>query len=568
MMKADFYFNKERKSLYKEMALMLAGTSLLTFVPFILGKWMDLFQDNTITVIDFSFNATLGYFIFLILLVTLWYLLVTQGRSRYIRNIAMNKTRLALLKKIDRKDVSEIEKQSAGRYVEYISNEQQNVSRLFNSDIVSIVEGLFIFSVIIILMLLTNLTLGLIYIVLLLFTYFAVRRIVKSMKSDLKDRQKSFVKMNSYLDDVSSNYSLIKMYGLEETALTTFKRIDEKLSKYYRHVLYTSGYVSPMERLIENSGFIISGVVGILLLNSNNITAGMFLTFISYASMMGTPLANFADGLGRLKDSSVSMKRINKFLTSPEDERHGDIDAKCSDGNISFEDVTLFSTDGTKILDSVSFDIGLGDHIAVVGASGSGKTSVIDLTVALQSAASGRITYGGKDVFDYEKNSLRRSISVIPSIPWIKTDTIMENLRIAAPDASDEDVISASKFIGLDRSICRMENGYDTLVGMDIDNLSLGERQMVSLVRLLLSDPKVVIFDDSFSGMDGLTAMRIKEKMTDFLQDRTVITISDDIADMVAVDCVLFIGEGRIRQGTHDELMNIPEYVKLLDNVI
>lgn len=568
MTKVDFFFNRKRSALYCEMLLMLIGAMIITFIPFLIGKWMDRYTQLNVGAIDFTLENTAPLMALIIATTAVWYILVTSGRSRYVRNIAMNKLRKNILAKIDRKDINYVETRSPGRYVEYISNEQQNLSRMFNSDVVSVVEGLFVFGVIIVLMLFTNIFLALLYIILLPLTYFAIRHLVRKMKTDVKSRQKSFVKMNSYLDDVSSNYSLIKMYGLEKHMLDDFTEIDTKLSREYRHVLYTSGAVAPLERIVENLGFIISGIVGVILLNSELITAGMFLTFVSYASMMGKPLSNFADGLGRLRDSSVSMQRVCKFLTSDEDERHGDADAGTSDGDIGFRDVSYSVVSGKKILDSVSLDIRHGEHIAMIGASGSGKSSIIDMMVALQSADSGSVLYGGKDVFEYEKNSLRRSISVIPSIPWVLSGTVMENIRVVAPDASEEEIMKACRTIGFDRSVERMENGFDTSVGSGSGNMSLAEKQMLSLVRLLLTDPKVVIFDDSFSGMDALTVLKIKEKMADFLKDRTVITVSDDIIDMMAADRILYVSECSISSGSHKELSSIPEYAKMVNNVL
>ena len=549
------FTNKGKTEEYRSMSFILLGSLLMTLLPLFIGRYID-------TAVGTSAGMCIEidpYGLFVISAVTVlilfaWYVLTSYGRAHHIRNMSANRIRAAILTKVDAKHIDEVEGRSVGELTGYISNDVPKVAAMMIKDIPAVFENMFLIMAILVLMIFTNTMLALIYIILFAITFSVTRYIGRRMRRDVETRQESLARMNSYLDDVAVNHSLVKLYGLEGRSSRQFARIVSDVSGSYRRAYAISGFVGPVARIVENMGFIVTVIIGTHMMAAGLMGTGMFLTFTSYASLIGRPLFGMNDAINCVQDDMISLVRILDFLDSDEIDRSGEkIDG--IRGDIIFDHVS-FSYGDRKALDDVSMHIGPGETVALIGVSGSGKSTVIDLILGLCTPAQGSVSIDGKDVSILDKDVLRGSVRLSPPIPWIFTGTILENIGYVREDATREEIIAASERMGFDPVVRGKRDGYDTVIGYGSENLSTGERQMLSLVRLALLDPNVMVIDESLSCIDPVTKRRIGPAVSSLLDGRTAIIISDDPEEVRGADRVIFMKDGRVEaEGTHEELI-------------
>lgn len=531
-----------RRSLFG-LVLITIATLIMTFIPYLLGKILDREGHSPDDYLSLCFDQIWQFFVILAVMVLAWFILVNIGRRIYIKNSTMGKARCMILEKIDNKHIDEVEKHPTGEFVGLLSNDLSKLTEMIHKDLPGIIENTALILLVIIFMFLTNVQLALVYIVIFLVIVYVIRHIGRKMRTDVENGREELMAMNGYLDDIYTNRSLIKLYGLEPRAMNKFRKMNSKFSQTYLSMFKLMVRVDPIGRIVENLGFILSSVIGIMLYGNSLITIGMLVTFVSYASLLGNPLMNIATEINAIQVDMVSLKKVMAFLESDEIDRSG-ISADGITGRIVADDIT-YSYGETEALSHVSFTIESGRIIAFTGATGSGKSTFVDILLGIRNADRGNLFYDHTNVKDFQRFSLRSSVSLCPTVPWIFNGTIFDNIRYVRQDATLEDVKRASETVGFDKIAERFDEGYETLLGENGRALSPGESQMLSLARIMLMDPKVVIFDESMSLLDMTQKDEVCSRTFSALKGKTLILVTGDEGVLKYADGAIHFDNGK-----------------------
>lgn len=553
-------------------SMIVLGCILFALTPILIGLMIDKFTQRIEDDIIFSIDDVFSPLVVAIVLMIAWYILIVAGRTKLYRDYSSTRIRDALVQKFDKLPAEYFQRHPIGSIGSLITEDIPAVMRIATTHFPSAIAQAATITFIVAMMCLSNIYLGLIYLILTVLSFFITWKLGRSVRSYIKRRQASISKMNGLFSDSMNNHSMLKSYRLEGKAKRRFAKMESEREVSIVRSNNASSYIEPFGRIIDNTGYIASALIGVYMISNGLLTTGMFLSFISYATIIGRPIVTFLDSIYQMQDGSVSMDRITSVLKSkelPDETGLRPLDVDDIKGNISFENVSFGYTKDRLAVDRISFDAKAGTITTLVGVAGSGKSTITDLLMKYRMASEGRITIDGIDINDIRRDDLRKVIGVSPQVPWIFEGTIADNIGYSKEGATREEIIEASKAVGFDEFVMKHPEGYDKMLG-DGCGLSSGEMQLLSLARLALYDPKIVILDDSTSDVDPITRYGLINKAEDWLYGKTVIISATDVSSMIIAHNVVYMRSGKIDDmGIHSELMSRNEdYAELFRSMI
>ena len=364
--------------------------------------------------------------------------------------------------------------------------------------------------------------------------------------------------MNGFIDETITWQRVVKAYVREQAAINTFDVSNRKLQRAATKAEIFSGFMGPMMNLINNLGFaIIAGSGGWMVLRGLA-TVGNIASFINYAREFGRPLNEIAQLYAQIQGAIAGAERVFEIL----DEVPELADAPDAwpleqvMGDVVFEDVCFGYEPGVPVLKQVDFHADPGRTIALVGPTGAGKTTIVNLLTRFYDINSGQITVDGKDIRQVKKADLRRQLGIVLQDTFLFSESVMENIRYGRLDATDEEVLAAARLANADQFIHRLPQGYQTELSERGSNLSQGQRQLLAIARAVLADPGILILDEETSSVDTRTEKNIQEAMLRLMEGRTSLVIAHRLSTIREADQILVINGGRIiERGTHDELL-------------
>ena len=563
------YSKRGKKKMVPGVILMILGSLIFATIPMIARNYIDGLS-NTSGVYDFMITDLYYAIAGLAVMVTAWFVLYTTGKTIVVDETSGKRMRDDLAEKVSRISVATLEDRMPGDTTAIMANDVPVMVRAIHTDIPNFFVHLALLFFIVIMMFLLSIQLTAIYLLLLIVSYFVTRKLGVRMHRQMMIKQESMGRLSGYFSDAIMSHSMVKIYGLEDKVIESFDSIDDVHTGSYVRTSSAFSYVEPLSRIVDNIGYLVTAIIGSMMIIDGYMTFGAFFAFISYTIIIGRPLISFTDSINRLQSASVSYDRILEFLDEvemPNESAYDDIDTDSAKGGIEFRDVSFTYPDGTKALRDVCFSIEPGSMISIVGVEGSGKSTLSDLLMGFRTASSGEVLLDGNDIAEIKRSKLRSVIGISSQDPYIFEGTILYNL---SQTAEREDIIMMSKLTGFDSYVSKLPRGYDTIVGGRGHKLSSGEIQLLSITRLLLYDPKVMIFDESTSNMDQLTATTAFSSIRDHLKDKTLIVVDNTPLSVQYADKVVFLGKGTvIDAGTHSELMDRnPAYVDMYRNMV
>ncbi|MBO4551705.1 MAG: ABC transporter ATP-binding protein [Candidatus Methanomethylophilaceae archaeon] len=563
------YSKRGKKRMVPGVILMILGSLIFATIPMIARNYIDGLS-NTSGVYDFMITDLYYAIAGLAVMVTAWFVLYTTGKTIVVDETSGKRMRDDLAEKVSRISVATLEDRMPGDTTAIMANDVPVMVRAIHTDIPNFFVHLALLFFIVIMMFLLSIQLTAIYLLLLIVSYFVTRKLGVRMHRQMMIKQESMGRLSGYFSDAIMSHSMVKIYGLEDKVIESFDSIDDVHTGSYVRTSSAFSYVEPLSRIVDNIGYLVTAIIGSMMIIDGYMTFGAFFAFISYTIIIGRPLISFTDSINRLQSASVSYDRILEFLDEvemPNESAYDDIDTDSAKGGIEFRDVSFTYPDGTKALRDVCFSIEPGSMISIVGVEGSGKSTLSDLLMGFRTASSGEVLLDGNDIAEIKRSKLRSVIGISSQDPYIFEGTILYNL---SQTAEREDIIMMSKLTGFDSYVSKLPRGYDTIVGGRGHKLSSGEIQLLSITRLLLYDPKVMIFDESTSNMDQLTAITAFSSIRDHLKDKTLIVVDNTPLSVQYADKVVFLGKGTvIDAGTHSELMDRnPAYVDMYRNMV
>ena len=363
--------------------------------------------------------------------------------------------------------------------------------------------------------------------------------------------------LNSVVEESFTNFATTKAYNLEEYSQEKHETVNRRVQRAEAKANFTSSAVQPIIAFSNALAYIAICLLGGWLLVSGHIgSVGVIVTTLLYAKQFSAPLEQIAGGFGDLQHAKAAARRVFKLLDLPEEENASGTLAEAAHGNVRFEHVDFSYTKDSPLIEDLNIDVRQGQNVAIVGPTGAGKTTIVNLLMRFYDVDKGRILIDGIDCATLSREEMRRQFGMVLQDTWLFRGTIAENVAFGKPDATREEIVEACDRAYCDHFIRTLPEGYDTIVGDDMTNLSGGQKQLLTIARAMLADRRLLILDEATSNVDTRTEVLLQKAMDNLMRERTCFVIAHRLSTIVDSDLILVIDRGRIvEQGTHRQLL-------------
>ena len=466
-----------------------------------------------------------------------------------------------LRKKVNRKmeklPLKYFDIKSHGELLSLLTNDIDKISQNLSNVLSDIISCIVAVIGIIIMMFTINVSMTFIILLILPFSLLLSAFIANKGQKYFVKGQEELASTNSSVEELLRNHNVIKVFNAEEKIYKEFNKKNDSLSKNTLKSNFIGSILEPVMMLIGNLNYVIIGVVGGIFVIKGIITVGNIQSFITYAKNFTNPIGNLASIMAELQGMIAASERVFNYLEEEEEkEVSNPIKLDNVKGNIEFKNVNFGYEDNTIIKD-FSAKVSSGKKIAIVGPTGSGKTTLVKLLMRFYEIESGEILLDGVNIKDVTRENLRKNIAMVLQDTWLYKDTIMENIRYGSLDKTDDEVIKASKEARSHHFVQTLPNGYNMVVNEEVNNISEGEKQLLTIARAILKDPKVLILDEATSNVDTRTEQLIGKAMDTLMKGRTSFIIAHRLSTIKNADLILVLKDGVvIEKGTHTELLN------------
>lgn len=385
---------------------------------------------------------------------------------------------------------------------------------------------------------------------------FTARFIARRTYSMFKKQSETRGEQTALINEMIQNQKTVQAFSYEDRAVERFDESNEKLRKYSLKSIFFSSLTNPTTRFINNLIYAVVGLMGGIFAIGGMVTVGGFVSFLAYSNQYTKPFNEISGVVTELQNALACAARIFELI----DEKPEESDENCSalndpEGSVEFDNVRFSYDKSKKLIDGFDFFAPSGKTIAVVGPTGCGKTTLINLLLRFYDVDGGSIKVDGENINDITRHSLRHHFGMVLQDTWIKNGTVRENIAFGKPDATDEEIIAAAKAARAHSFIKRLKNGYDTVIGDD-DGLSEGERQLLCIARVMLMKPPMLILDEATSSIDTRTELKVQDAFNTLMQGRTSFVVAHRLSTIRHADCILVMKDGKVaEQGTHEELL-------------
>lgn len=387
--------------------------------------------------------------------------------------------------------------------------------------------------------------------------FVAVGAIIKRSQKHFIRQQQQLGEINGRIEEIYSAHNVVKAYGAEEKEQEAFSKINEKLRISSRNAQFMSGMMMPLMGFVGDLGFVAVAAIGGALALSGKISFGVVIAFIMYVNLFINPLTTFANSLSSLQSAAAASERVFEFLQNEElpDESAKTKQLKTAKGDVVFDNVRFGYDERREIMHGFSAHALPGQKIAIVGPTGAGKTTIVNLLMRFYEVNSGKIYVDGVDISTLKRENVHELFGMVLQDTWLFHGTIKENIRYSKTDAPDEKIVEAAKAVGLHHFITTLPAGYDTMLD-DKLNLSVGQKQLVTIARAIVEDAPLLILDEATSSVDTRTEVLIQQAMDSLTKGRTSFVIAHRLSTIKNADLILVLDDGDIiEQGTHKELL-------------
>lgn len=363
--------------------------------------------------------------------------------------------------------------------------------------------------------------------------------------------------LNGYIEETIGNQKVVKAFGYEPRSATAFEEINRRLYDCGQKAQFYSSLVNPTTRYINNLAYISVGVLGGLAALSGHLSVGIISSFLIYATQFARPINDMTSILTQLQSASAAAERIFAVMeTEPESSDEGLAVLKTDKGRVDFDHVYFSYNKNTELIKNLNIHVNPGETVAIVGPTGSGKTTIVNLLMRFYDVDRGSISIDGHPIDTLTRDSLRRSFGMVLQESWLFSGTVKENIAYGKPRATEDEIIAAAKAASAHSFIKRLPQGYDTKITEDGGNLSQGQKQLLTIARAMLADPEILILDEATSNVDTMTEQRIQRAFLAMMKGRTSFVIAHRLSTIREADLILVMNRGEIiEQGTHKELL-------------
>lgn len=541
------------------------GSTIFSIVgPKILGNATTEIFNGIIS--KLSGGSGIDYSKILKILLTLLGLYVISALFSLIQGFTMTsvaqkltyKIRNDIAQKINKLPMKYFDKKTNGEVLSVITNDIDTLSQNLNQSITQIITSTCTIIGIIVMMLSISVTMTIASLIILPISAVIVKKIVTKSQKYFQKQQAYLGHVNGQVEEVYGGHTIVKAFNGEQQEIEKFEKANKELYSSGWKSQFLSGLMHPVMNFIGNVGYVVVAVLGGYLAVQGKITVGNIQSFIQYNKQFTQPIMQIAQVSGMLQSMVAAAERVFEFLEEPEEVEESDkgIDTSKLKGNVEFKNVKFGYDEDKIIIKDFNADVKEGQKIAIVGPTGAGKTTMVKLLMRFYDVNSGEILVDGHNIKDFKRGDLRKMFGMVLQDTWLFGGTVKENIKYGKPEASDSEVIEAAKAAHVHHFIKTLPNGYNSVLNEESSNVSAGQKQLLTIARVILADPKILILDEATSSIDTRTEIQIQSAMDNLMKGRTSFIIAHRLSTIKNADLILVMNHGDIvEQGTHEELL-------------
>lgn len=466
--------------------------------------------------------------------------------------------RKKILNKIHRLPLKYFDNQTHGEVLSRITNDVDTVGQTLNQGITQMITSVTMILGILIMMLSINWLLTLVAVIVLPVSFVFISFIVKKSQNLFKRQQDTLADINGYVEEIYAGHNIVKAFNGEKRALKKFNSINKDLYDSAWKSQFISGLLLPIMDIVGNVAYVAIAVLGGWLAINNRLMIGDIQAFIQYMRQFTQPITQVANITNVLQSTAAAAERIFEFLEEEEEvEEVKDLVSLDSvRGDVEFDNVKFGYEPDKVVIKNLNVKVKAGQQIAIVGPTGAGKTTLVNLLMRFYEVDSGTIKIDGIDIQKMKREDVRKMFGMVLQDTWLFNGTIKENIAYGNPDKSESEIIQAAKNAHIDYFIHSLPEGYDTVINEEADNISQGEKQLITIARAMLNNPPMLILDEATSSVDTRTEILIQKAMEKLMNGRTTFVIAHRLSTIKKADLILVIDNGDIvEKGKHDELL-------------
>ena len=460
--------------------------------------------------------------------------------------------------KINRMPMKYFDTKTHGEILSRITNDIDTLGMSLNQSLTQLITSVTTMVGILIMMLSISWIMTLAALVIIPLSLFAVRKVVGRSQKYFKKQQRYLGHINGLVEENYGGHQLVRVFNKEEEVTEQFNKLNDELYDSAWRSQFLSGMMQPLMAFIGNLGYVMVSILGGWLAIRKTIEVGDIQSFIQYVRNFTQPINQLAQVANQLQSTAAAAERVFEFLDEEEEDQTviNPADANDIKGNIEFEHVNFGYKENKTIIHDFSVNVKKGQKIAIVGPTGAGKTTIVKLLMRFYDVNSGSIKIDGHDIRNFNRSELREAFGMVLQDTWLFNGTIKENIRYGKLDATDEEVVEAAKSANVHHFIKTLNDGYDMVLDEEASNVSQGQKQLLTIARAILADPKILILDEATSSVDTRTELLIQKAMDNLMEGRTSFIIAHRLSTIKDADMILVMNEGDIvEQGSHEELL-------------
>jgi ATP-binding cassette, subfamily B, multidrug efflux pump len=461
--------------------------------------------------------------------------------------------------KLDRLPLKYFDARTHGEILSRVTNDMDNIATTLQQSLTQLITSFVTVIGILIMMLTISPVMTLIALITLPVSMFITAFIAKKSQKYFADQQKSIGALNGHVEEMYTGHKIVKAFGHEEDSIVEFEKINEKLYNVGWKAQFMSGVIMPALSFVNNIGYVVICVVGGLMVAKNKIEIGDIQAFIQYMRQFTQPIVQLANIANVIQSTVASAERVFEVMDETEEskDREDSTVIEFPKGDVRFEHVRFGYKEDAILMEDLSIDVKEGQTIAIVGPTGAGKTTLVNLLMRFYEIQGGRITVDGVDIKNIRRGDLRTMFGMVLQDTWLFNGSIRDNIAYGREGATEEDIINAAKAAHAHHFIKTLPEGYATVLNEEASNISQGQKQLLTIARAILADPSMLILDEATSNVDTRTEVLIQKAMTNLMKGRTSFVIAHRLSTIRDADLILVMNHGAIiEQGSHTELLS------------
>ena len=545
----------------------IISTAFTIIAPLLIGKSTTIIYEGTTKIINHTGTIDLNSLMNLLIIVVVLYVvsaLFSYLQSYFIIELSTKISfdlRQRIMDKILYLPMEMIGENKRGDILSRMTNDIDSLQHGISQSFVQLTTAVITLVGVFIMMLSINVIMALATIVLVPIAFLVIKFITKHSQSYFLKQLEFKGSLNGQIEETFTGHDIIRAFNQEEISMEKFEKDNNSWFNNEWKSQFFSSLNGPLMNFISNFTYVVIAVLGAVFVLQKAIAVGDILAFFQYSQSFTRPIQQITRVMNQIQTAMAASERIFEFLDLDDEENPSTRKLDTINDNITFEDVSFGYSPNEKIIKNLTFEVKKGQKIAIIGETGAGKTTIVKLLMRFYDIDSGSIKIDGVDIDEYDKHSLRSHVGMVLQDSWLFSDTIKSNIRYGNLEVSDDEIVDASKQVYIDNFIRQLPDGYETTLNEDSDNISHGQKQLLTIARTILSSKEILILDEATSSVDTRTEKLIQKAIDKLMENKTSFIIAHRLSTIRNADKIIVIENGEIiEQGTHEELLDLKGY--------